>query len=152
MTTLRKQPRNKNPNPFVLTAKIQGNLPRPWSAMKDPEVLERAQRAVDHTGLADPKSFSKVFRGISFELTRRGLSPEDLDYSFRQAPRRENPKPVPQDKPWPELTDEEFTRRSKEIIHRKGITDWETFKNVCRGIVYQLFKRNLPREELGFSN
>jgi hypothetical protein len=120
--------------------------------MKDPELFERAQKAIDQTGVADANSFSEVFRGITFELMRRGYSPQDLDYSFRKNRTRSDQAEENVDRrPWDELSDDEFTQRSKKVIKKMGISDWETFKEKCRGIVYQLFKRELPREELGFS-
>ena len=152
MTTLQFRPKTRKRTPSALVASIQGKVKTRWDAMKDSEVLDRAQMAVDKTGIADSKSFKEVFRGISLELSKRGLFAEDLDFSFNNHQKPVQLPPGLESRPWAELSDEEFTLRSRKVIKEKGISDWETFKNVCRGIVHQLFKRELPREELGFSS
>lgn len=110
-----------------------------WDKMKDREVLSRAQRAVERKNIPDPHSFSVTFRGISFEMRKRGLLLTDLDYSRKT-------------KDWNDMSDDEFLRRAQEVIDRYGISDWNTFRSVCKGLFAQLSIRELPREELSFSD
>jgi hypothetical protein len=50
--------------------------------MSNSEVLAKAQETIDRNGFPDWEAFAAVYRGIRFELLKRDLSRDELD--FRQ--------------------------------------------------------------------
>jgi hypothetical protein len=112
----------------------------PWHEMSETMLIAKAQDIIDKKGFKDWESFSKTYKAIRLEFTRRGLEPNDLQFCKRSRPTR----------PWREMSNSEVLAKAQETIDRNGFPDWEAFAAVYRGIRFELLKRNLSRDELDF--
>jgi hypothetical protein len=56
-----------------------------WDTLSDDDVLARAQRAIERNRFPDLGSFADRYRGISYQIIKRGLPPENLEFRGESA-------------------------------------------------------------------
>lgn len=74
------KPYEEAPKSEIRAVKGRKGPYRSWDTecMEDEEVLERAQDAIDEREFPDYDSFAAVYKGIAFQISKRGLSTESL--------------------------------------------------------------------------
>ena len=122
----------------VLVPSLEKSATTRWWGMDDEQFTKAVQnRVIDKNKVGNWDNLISKYPGIKFEIFKRNLRREEFNFDHKTVRVKE-------------MDDDQFIEHVKAKNEEKGIRTWEQFISVCKGFAFEVFKRELPREALGF--
>jgi hypothetical protein len=142
----------------------QGGMPVKvisWKDLTDTQFIMHVRQIRELEGATDWNSFADKYRGIRYEVFRRGIDRDELGFAKNAASGGDNaPAAVISIKAvgqalatpsWRTMDDTGLIRHVQDVIDREGIADWNTLIVKYRGFSLEMHRRGIQSDEFRFN-